>query len=139
MGVWLPDGWVENAPGGFPLTPLIPPGLPFSPRSGERRGEESGVWGRRRSRRLQIPSFFPSPRRAAAAGRGPGGGASPEGQVANMPVYVRVNFLKFITSGRWALTKANPMGMRTTCGIGRTGVYLLKIRYCRNADKGIGT
>ena len=32
--------------------------------------------------------------RAAAAGRGPGGGVSPKGQVVSMPVYVWVNFFK---------------------------------------------
>jgi hypothetical protein len=31
------------------------------------------------------PHFSPSPRRAAAAGRGPGGGVSPKGQVVSMP------------------------------------------------------
>jgi hypothetical protein len=28
MGAWLPDGWMESVPAGFPLPPLIPSGPP---------------------------------------------------------------------------------------------------------------
>ena len=61
MGVWLPDGWMESAPAGFPLPPLIPPGPSFSSHCGERRGEEIGVWGQWLRRRPQTPSFLPLP------------------------------------------------------------------------------
>jgi hypothetical protein len=37
MGVWFPDGWMESAPAGFPLPPLIPPG-PLSLLAAEREG-----------------------------------------------------------------------------------------------------
>jgi hypothetical protein len=40
MGVWLPDGWIESAPAGFPLPPLIPPLAPLlSPQRGEKGGQ----------------------------------------------------------------------------------------------------
>jgi hypothetical protein len=43
MGVWLPDGWMESAPAGFPLPPLIPPGPLLSPLRGEKGGREWGL------------------------------------------------------------------------------------------------
>jgi hypothetical protein len=96
MGVWLPDGWMENAPGGFPLTPLIPPGPPSLPAAGREGGKRVGFGGGGEAAAPKPPPFSPSPRRAAAVGRGLGGGVSPEGQVVSTPVYVLVNFLKFI-------------------------------------------
>jgi hypothetical protein len=39
MGVWLPDGWMESAPAGFPLPPLISPGPPSLPTAGREGGE----------------------------------------------------------------------------------------------------
>jgi hypothetical protein len=98
MGVWLPDGWMEDAPGDFPLTPLIPPGPPSLPAAGREGGKRVGFGGGGEAAAPKPPHFSPSPRRAAAAGRGPGGGVSPKGQVVSMPVYVWVNFLKFITA-----------------------------------------
>jgi hypothetical protein len=97
MGVWLPDGWMEDAPGDFPLTPLIPPGPPSLPAAGREGGKRVGFGGGGEAAAPKPPHFSPSPRRAAAAGRGPGGGVSPKGQVVSMPVYVWVNFLKFIS------------------------------------------
>jgi hypothetical protein len=52
--------------------------------------------------------FSSSLRRAAAAGRGPGGGVSPEGQVASMPIDVRGNF-KPVLRGRLPLASAPPL------------------------------
>ena len=76
---------------------LLPGGLAptFSvARSGERRGKRAGFGGGGEAAAPKPPLFSPSPRRAAAAGRGPGGGVSPKGQVVSMPVYVWVNFFK---------------------------------------------
>ena len=68
MGVWLPDGWMESAPAGFPLSPLIPPG-PLSPRRGREKRVEFGGGGKAAAPKPLL--FSPSPRRAVAAGRGP--------------------------------------------------------------------
>jgi hypothetical protein len=38
MGVRFPDGWMESAPAGFPLPPLIPPGPPPRCRCAARGG-----------------------------------------------------------------------------------------------------
>ena len=95
MGVWLPDGWMESAPAGFPLPPLVPPGPPSLP-AAEREGGKRVGFGGGEAAAPKPFLFSPSLRRAAAARRGPGGGVSPEGQVASMPVDVLVNFFKFI-------------------------------------------
>jgi hypothetical protein len=77
IGVWLPDGWMESAPAGFPLPPLIPPGPSFSSHCGERRGEEIGVWGRWLRRRPQTTSFLPLPALRSGGGEGAGGRGEP--------------------------------------------------------------
>ena len=41
MGDWLPDGWMESTPAGFPLPPLIPPGPPSLPTAAA--GREGGL------------------------------------------------------------------------------------------------
>jgi hypothetical protein len=69
MGVWLPDGWMESAPAGFPLPPLVPPGPPSLPAAEREGGKRVGFGGGGEAAAPRPPA--PSPRRAAAAGRGP--------------------------------------------------------------------
>ena len=68
MGVWLPDGWMEDAPGDFPLTPLISPGPPSLPAAGREGGKRVGFGG-------GGFAAAPKPHSLPAAGRegGPGG------------------------------------------------------------------
>jgi len=76
------------------------------------------------------PHFSPSPRRAAAAGRGPGGGVSPKGQVVSMPVYVWVNFLKFISQRLNSyLLQTKSAGRSDTSGTFAEEVYRWVITY----------
>jgi hypothetical protein len=93
MGVWLPDGWMESAPTGFPLPPLIPPDPPSLPAAGREGGKRLGFEGGGFAAAPNPLLFSPSLRRAVAAERGPGGGVSPESQVTRMPVDVRVHSL----------------------------------------------
>jgi hypothetical protein len=91
----------------LPIDPSSSPQPPSPPRNGEEKGEKE--WGFEAggfAARLKPPGF-PLPRAAqrqrgtndseTLMNLGPGGGVSPEGQVASIPVYVRVNFLKFIS------------------------------------------
>ena len=73
-GVWLPDGWMEDAPGDFPLTPLIPPGPPSLPAAGREGGREWGL-GAAASPPPPNPLISPPPRaaqRQRGGGRGEG-------------------------------------------------------------------
>jgi hypothetical protein len=72
MGVWLPDGWMESAPAGFPLPPLIPPGLPSLPAAGREGRKRLGL-GSGGEATVPQPHLF-SPPRAAQRQRGGGRG-----------------------------------------------------------------
>jgi hypothetical protein len=78
MGVWLPDDWMESAPAGFPLPPLILPGPPSLLAAGREGGRDWGL-GRWRSYRPQTPSFLPLPAAAARRGEGAGRRGKPRG------------------------------------------------------------
>jgi hypothetical protein len=62
-GVWLPDGWMESAPVGFPLPPLIPPGPPSLPTTGREGGRDGGL-GAAAKPPPPNPFFSPPPRAA---------------------------------------------------------------------------
>jgi hypothetical protein len=77
MGDWLPDGWMESTPAGFPLPPLIPPGPLLSPL----RGEKERDWGLGAvaSPPPPNPFFSPLPALRSDSGEGAGGRGEPRG------------------------------------------------------------